>query len=45
MIAVLNAAVDHIESHLATDPSAPVEAAAIAAHMGTTEHHLRRMFS
>src|SRR6478752_6484334 len=45
MIAVLNAAVDHIESHLATDPSAPVEAAAIATDMGTTEHHLRRMFS
>jgi AraC family transcriptional regulator len=45
MIAVLNLAVDSVEAQLATDPSAPVDAAGIAARMGTTEHHLRRMFA
>ena len=45
MIAVLNLAVDDIEAHLATDPSAPVDAAGIALRTGTTEHHLRRMFA
>ena len=45
MIVVLNRAVDEVESRLATDPSAPVDAADIAARLGTTEHHLRRMFS
>lgn len=45
MIAVLNLAVDEVESHLATDPSAPVDAAGVAARTGTTEHHLRRMFA
>jgi AraC family transcriptional regulator len=45
MIGVLNLAVDDIESHLVTDPSAPVDAAGIAARTGTTEHHLRRMFA
>jgi len=45
MIAVLNLAVDDIESQLVADPSAPVDAAGIAARTGTTEHHLRRMFA
>ncbi|HYF73445.1 MAG TPA: AraC family transcriptional regulator [Nocardioides sp.] len=45
MIAVLNLAVDDVESRLASDPSAAVDAAGIAARMGTTEHHLRRMFA
>jgi AraC family transcriptional regulator len=45
VIAVLNLAVDAVESHLVTDPSAPVDAAGIAARSGTTEHHLRRMFA
>ena len=30
MIAELNRAVDEVESHLATDPSAPVDVAALA---------------
>jgi len=45
MIAVLNLAVDDIESQLATDPSAPVDPAGTATRSGTTEHHLRRMFA
>ncbi len=45
MIAVLNQAVDAVESQLATDPAAPVDAAAVATGLGTTEHHLRRMFA
>ena len=45
MIAVLNLAVDDVESQLATDPSTPVDVADIAARTGTTEHHLRRMFA
>ena len=45
MIAVLNLAVDDVESQLATDPSTPVHVADIAARAGTTEHHLRRMFA
>lgn len=45
MIAVLNFAVDHVESQLATDPSTSVDVAETAARSGTTEHHLRRMFS
>ncbi len=45
MIAVLNQAVDDVESQLATDPSTPVNVADIAARAGTTEHHLRRMFA
>lgn len=45
MIAVLNAAVDAVEAHLATDASTPVDVAALAHRLGTTEHHLRRMFS
>ncbi|KQZ89795.1 AraC family transcriptional regulator [Phycicoccus sp. Root563] len=45
MIAALNAAVDQIESQLATDPAEPVDVAGLAARQGTTEHHLRRMFA
>jgi AraC family transcriptional regulator len=45
MIAELNRAVDEVESHLANDPAAPVDVAALAVRLGTTEHHLRRMFS
>jgi AraC family transcriptional regulator len=45
MIAVLNLAVDDVESQLVTDPSASVDAAGIAARTSATEHHLRRMFS
>ncbi|UGB40112.1 helix-turn-helix domain-containing protein [Nocardioides sp. cx-173] len=45
MIAVLNLAVDDVESHLVTDPSAPVDASGTATRTGTTEHHLRRMFA
>lgn len=45
MIAALNHAVDAVESQLVTDPAAPVDAAAVAARLGTTEHHLRRMFA
>lgn len=45
MIAALNAVVDAVETDLSTDPSTPVDAGALAAGLGTTEHHLRRMFS
>jgi AraC family transcriptional regulator len=45
MIAVLNLAVDNVESQLATDPSIPVDVGDLAARAGTTEHHLRRMFA
>lgn len=45
MIAALNAAVDAVEAQLATDPSAPVDVADLSRRLGTTEHHLRRMFS
>ena len=45
MIAVLNLAVEAVESQLATDPSTSVDVADIAARTGTTEHHLRRMFA
>lgn len=41
MIAALNRLVDVVEEHLAED----VDVAALAATLGTTEHHLRRMFS
>ena len=41
----LNLAVDAVEEQLAQDPAAPVDAAATARRLGTTEHHLRRMFS
>ncbi len=45
MIAALNQAVDDVEAQLATEPSTPVDAASVARRLGTTEHHLRRMFS
>ena len=45
MIAALNAAVDAVERQLTTDPSIPVDVASLARRSGTTEHHLRRMFS
>jgi AraC family transcriptional regulator len=45
MIAALNSAVEAVERHLATDPSVPVDVPALARRLGTTEHHLRRMFS
>ncbi len=45
MIAALNLAVEAVETHLTTDPSTPVDATAVALQVGTTEHHLRRMFS
>lgn len=45
MIAQLNAAVAAVETHLADDPSASLDVAGLARGLGTTEHHLRRMFS
>jgi AraC family transcriptional regulator len=45
MIAALNAAVEAVETRLATDPATPVDANELAHRLGTTEHHLRRMFS
>jgi AraC family transcriptional regulator len=45
MIAALNSAVDAIEASLADDPAATVDVAALARDLGTTEHHLRRMFA
>lgn len=45
MVAALNLAVDDVESHLVTDPSAPVDVTDIATRTGTTEHRLRRMFA
>lgn len=41
MIADLNRLVDHVETHLADRP----DVADLAARVGTTEYHLRRMFS
>ena len=45
MIAALNSAVDAVEAELATDPSSAGRRRRLAARLGTTEHHLRRMFS
>ena len=45
MIAVLNAVAAAIEDALGDDPALPVDAAGLARRHGTTEHHLRRMFS
>jgi AraC family transcriptional regulator len=45
MIVALNTAVDAVEGVLASDPSARVDVASVARGSGTTEHHLRRMFS
>jgi len=41
VIATLNSLVDHIENHLTED----LDVADVARRLGTTEHHLRRMFS
>ncbi|MBZ6257955.1 AraC family transcriptional regulator [Streptomyces olivaceus] len=41
MIPALNHLVDLVEEHLGTEPDVP----ALAAALGTTEYHLRRMFS
>ncbi|CAB4734480.1 MAG: helix-turn-helix domain-containing protein [Actinobacteria bacterium] len=45
MIATLNATVDAVEEQLASDPSQTIDARDLARRLGTTEHHLRRMFS
>lgn len=45
VIAALNRAVEAVEAHLTSDASSPVDVAALALRLGTTEHHLRRMFS
>lgn len=45
MITELNLAVDAVERHLTAPSPDPVDAAALASRLGTTEHHLRRMFS
>ena len=44
VIAALNAVVDAVETQLAADPSIP-STSRPGAWTGTTEHHLRRMFS
>jgi len=44
MIAALNLAVDAVETQRSADPSNTVDTIALAARLGTTEHHLRRMF-
>ncbi|KQX05765.1 MULTISPECIES: AraC family transcriptional regulator [unclassified Leifsonia] len=41
MIALLNQVVDHVEDHLAEE----TDVAGVASSLGTTEYHLRRMFS
>lgn len=41
MIALLNRLVDHIDDHLTED----IDIAGVARDLGTTEYHLRRMFS
>ncbi|WP_232677623.1 AraC family transcriptional regulator [Nocardioides sp. R-C-SC26] len=45
MIAELNRAVDDLESLLTDSASNPIDVAEIARRIGTTEHHLRRMFA
>ncbi|HEX5088025.1 MAG TPA: AraC family transcriptional regulator [Nocardioides sp.] len=45
MVAALNLAVDAVEAQLERDPSAPVDTTAVAVGLGTTDYHLRRMFS
>lgn len=45
VIGALNAVVDAVEAQLAVDPSVAVDAEALARQSGTTEYHLRRMFS
>jgi AraC family transcriptional regulator len=41
VISTLNRLVDHIEGHLTED----LDIAALARSLGTTDYHLRRMFS
>ena len=41
MIAALNRVVEYIEAHLADE----IDIAGLATSLGTTEYHLRRMFS
>lgn len=41
MIAELNHLVDHVEGHLAEE----IDVSSVASRLGTTEYHLRRMFS
>lgn len=45
VIAELNTLIDVIESNLSADSAESVEVDALAARLGTTEYHLRRMFS
>ena len=45
MIGALNAAVAAVEDQLAADPSTSVDVGRLCSSLGTTEHHLRRMFS
>lgn len=45
MIAALNAAVDAVEGRLTQDPATRIDVEELARRSGTTEHHLRRMFS
>ena len=45
VIGALNAVVDAVEAQLAVDPTVAVDAEALARQSGTTEYHLRRMFS
>jgi AraC family transcriptional regulator len=45
VIEALNRTVDLVEQHLAEDPSYDADVAALAGSLGTTEHHLRRMFA
>lgn len=45
MISALNAVVDAVERQLAVDPSARIDVESLAHRSGTTEYHLRRMFS
>jgi AraC family transcriptional regulator len=45
MIVALNAAIDAVEGQLTADPSMRVDVGSLARGSGTTEYHLRRMFS
>lgn len=45
MIVALNAAMDAVEAQLRADPSSRVDVRSLARGTGTTEYHLRRMFS
>ncbi|HLU63131.1 MAG TPA: AraC family transcriptional regulator [Protaetiibacter sp.] len=45
MIAALNRLVDMIESHIESQLDHEIDTAALARELGTTDYHLRRMFS